>query len=111
MLEEALIATMGDFGLTGGRDPRNTGCWVHGRKVASVGVAVRKWVSWHGLALNVATDLDWFRRFDPCGLDPVVMTTMAAEMASLGLPTPSHAAVKSALLDRLQSSLGRDASA
>lgn len=111
VLEEALIATMGDFGLTGGRDPRNTGCWVHGRKVASVGVAVRKWVSWHGLALNVATDLDWFRRFDPCGLDPVVMTTMAAEMASLGLPTPSHAAVKSALLDRLQSSLGRDASA
>lgn len=104
-LEAALIATMSDFGLAGGRDPRNTGCWVNGRKLASIGVAVRKWVSWHGLALNVSTDLEWFRRFDPCGLDPDVMTTMAAELAALGQPPPAAAAVKAALIARLDGAL------
>ncbi len=84
-LEEALIRTVGDFGLPGGRDPRNTGCWVGGRKIASVGVAVRRWVAYHGVALNVAPDLAVFRRFDPCGLDPEVMTSMAEE---LGAPPP-----------------------
>lgn len=100
-LEGALIATMGDFGLAGGRDPRNTGCWVGGRKVASIGVAVRKWTTWHGLALNVATDLDWFRRFDPCGLDPDAMTTMAAACAAAGRPAPALADVREALVRRL----------
>lgn len=104
-LEEALIATMKDFGLAGGRDPRNTGCWINGRKVASIGVTVRKWVSWHGLALNVSTDLEWFRRFDPCGLDPDVMTTMAAELALAGLPTPNLQAVKCNLGSQLEKAL------
>lgn len=81
-LEEALIRTVGDFGLAGGRDPRNTGCWVRGRKIASVGVAVRRWVAYHGVALNVAPDLAVFRRFDPCGLDPGVMTSMAEELGA-----------------------------
>ncbi len=96
-LEEALIGTMNDFGLAGARDPRNTGCWIGGRKVASIGVAVRKWVTWHGLALNVTTDLDWFRRFDPCGLDPDAMTSMAAELATADRPAPSLEQVKNSL--------------
>ena len=97
-LEEALIRAVGDFGLAGGRDPRNTGCWVNGRKVAAIGVAVRKWTAWHGVALNVDTDLDWFRRFDPCGLEPEVMTTMARELGA----APDFGAVKEALAARLR---------
>lgn len=104
-LEAALIEVMGDFGLRGSRDPRNTGCWVGGRKVASIGVAVRRWVTWHGLALNVNTDLDWFRRFDPCGLDPELMTTMAAECARGGGTAPDIADVSSRLIARLAAAL------
>lgn len=104
-LEDALIGVMSDYGLAGGRDPRNTGCWVNGRKVASIGVAVRRWVTWHGLALNVSTDLEWFRRFDPCGLDPEVMTTMAAECAAAGAPAPDPAAVRARVTARLGEAL------
>lgn len=82
-LEETLIRTVVDFGLPGVRDPRNTGCWVNGRKLASIGVAVRRWVTYHGVALNVSTDLSWFRRFDPCGLEPDLMTTMERELAAM----------------------------
>lgn len=82
-LEESLIRTVADFGLPGARDPRNTGCWVNGRKLASIGVAVRRWVTYHGVALNVSTDLSWFRRFDPCGLEPDLMTTMEREIAAM----------------------------
>ena len=104
-LEDALIGVMSDHGLAGGRDPRNTGCWVNGRKVASIGVAVRRWVTWHGLALNVSTDLEWFRRFDPCGLDPDVMTTMAAECSAAGLSAPTVAESREHLVPRLHAAL------
>ncbi len=93
-LEEALILCVGDFGLEGSRDLRNTGCWVKGKKIASIGVAVRKWTTYHGVALNLTTDLSWFQRFDPCGLEPSVMTTMAQE---LGEHTPSFAEVAQSL--------------
>ncbi len=92
-LEEALILTVGFFGMKGERDPRNTGCWVNGRKIASIGVAVRRWVTYHGVALNVTTDLEFFRRFDPCGLDPGLLTSMAREMKD----PPPLAEVRSAL--------------
>lgn len=101
-LEEALIRTVGDFGLQGGRDERNTGCWIGGRKVASIGVAVRRWVAWHGVALNVSTDLSWFRRFAPCGLEPEVMTTMAQE---LGDRAPPMVEVKASLARHLRAVL------
>ena len=101
-LEDGLISCVGDFGLAGGRDPRNTGCWVGGRKVASIGVAVRRWVTWHGVALNVSTDLGWFRRFDPCGLEPEVMTSMERE---LGGTAPDFGAVRESLANRLSEAL------
>lgn len=100
-LEDALIRTAGRFGLAGGRDPRNAGCWVGGRKIASIGVAVRRWVAYHGVALNVSTDLGWFRRFDPCGLDPETMTSMAVELGH----APPWEAVKQALIEELRTSL------
>ncbi len=76
-LEEVLIRTLAEVGITGARRPGLTGVWVDDKKIASIGVAVRRWVTWHGFALNLNTDLEAFRRFRPCGLDPAVMTRVA----------------------------------
>jgi lipoate-protein ligase B len=75
-LEEVGIRTLADFGIEGGRREGLTGVWVGERKVESLGIAVRRWVTWHGLALNVSTDLAPFRAFDPCGLAGSVMISM-----------------------------------
>jgi lipoate-protein ligase B len=96
-LEDLMIAVCGDFGLAAGRDPRNTGCWVGGRKIGSVGVACRRWVTWHGLALNVEPDLSWFARINPCGFDATIMTSMARELGR-GV---DFAAVRAAVVDRV----------
>jgi len=76
-LEEVVIKTIADFGVEGRRVEGLTGVWIGDRKVCSLGVAVRRWVTWHGFALNVATDLAAFSTFQPCGLDPKVMTRLA----------------------------------
>ena len=81
-VEEVMIRTLTAFGLTGTRREGCTGVWIGDRKIASVGVAVRRWVAYHGFALNVDSDLDVYRRFRPCGLDGSVMTSMAAERGS-----------------------------
>jgi lipoate-protein ligase B len=78
-LEEALIGVCADVGLAGRRNPGWTGVWIGERKVASLGIAVRKWVTMHGFALNVATDLSRFAAINPCGLDAAVMTSLAHE--------------------------------
>ncbi len=75
-LEEIGIRTLADFGIEGSRREGLTGVWIGLRKVQSLGIAVRRWVTWHGLALNVATDLEPFRTFNPCGLDGHVMISM-----------------------------------
>jgi lipoyl(octanoyl) transferase len=80
-LEEALIGVCGDLGLVGRRNPGWTGVWIGERKVASLGIAVRKWVTMHGFALNVSTDLTRFSAINPCGLDAAVMTSLARELA------------------------------
>ncbi len=83
-LEEAGIRTVADFGLAGRRFPGRTGVWTGPstapRKLASIGVAVRKWVTLHGLALNVNTDLARFAAINPCGFDASIMTSMAGEL-------------------------------
>jgi lipoyl(octanoyl) transferase len=76
-LEDVVIRAIGDFGVEGRRESGLTGVWIANRKVCSLGVAVRRWVTWHGFALNVHTDLAAFRAFKPCGLDPNVMTRLA----------------------------------
>jgi lipoyl(octanoyl) transferase len=78
-LEEVLILTCLDLGVAAGRNPPHTGVWIGAKKVASIGVAVRQWVTYHGFALNVDCDLAAFRGFDPCGLSSAVMTSLAAE--------------------------------
>jgi lipoyl(octanoyl) transferase len=76
-LEQAIIDTLADFGLAGARVPPWTGVWVAGAKIAAIGVHISRWVTSHGFALNVATDLSYFQYIVPCGLVKPV-TSMAA---------------------------------
>jgi lipoyl(octanoyl) transferase len=72
-LEQVVIDVLDDLGLEAERRDGLTGVWVGDKKLCSIGVAVRRWVTWHGLALNVSCDLESFAHFRPCGLDPAVM--------------------------------------
>jgi lipoyl(octanoyl) transferase len=78
-LEQALIAALGELGIPGERAPGYTGVWTRGRKIASIGVHVKQWVTWHGFALNVSTDLAAFDRIVPCGIAGVTMTSVERE--------------------------------
>lgn len=80
-LEEVMIRVAEDFGVRAERSPRNRGVWVGERKLGSVGIAVRRGVSFHGLALNVNPDLTPFQWIHPCGLQGVQMTSLAREGA------------------------------
>lgn len=80
-LEQVVIGMLGEVGVVGSRKPGLTGVWVDEKKICSIGVAVRRWVAWHGFALNLRTDLDVFRSFRPCGLDPDVMTRLEDRVA------------------------------
>ena len=76
LIEEALIRAVARFGVDAGRIPGHPGLWVGDKKLASIGVAVTNWVTYHGFALNVNTDLAYFELIRPCGLDPSTMTSM-----------------------------------
>jgi lipoate-protein ligase B len=76
-IEEALIRACADFGVTGERRAGWTGVWTGEKKLASIGIAVRRWVTMHGFALNVSTDLARFAMINPCGLDAAVMTSLS----------------------------------
>lgn len=78
-LEQALIEALGNLGLPAERNPGLTGVWTRGRKIASIGIHVKQWVTWHGFALNVTTDLTHFDRIVPCGIAGVVMTSIDRE--------------------------------
>jgi lipoate-protein ligase B len=78
-LEGALMSALAPFGITGARSTGQTGVWTDGRKIASIGVHARQWVTWHGFALNVTTDLSYFDLMVPCGIAGVQMTTVEAE--------------------------------
>jgi lipoate-protein ligase B len=76
-LEEVILRILKDFGIEGRRDPLNRGVWADGEKIASVGVAIKRWVSFHGFSLNYETDLKYFELINPCGLEEKKMTSMA----------------------------------
>lgn len=80
-VEETLIRAVGAFGIDAERNPGLTGVWTHGRKLASIGVHARDWVTWHGFALNVTTDLAYFDLIVPCGITEVQMTSVARELS------------------------------
>ena len=80
LIEDALISACADLGVPAGRRDGMTGVWVENRKLASIGVGVRKWISMHGFAINVTREsLPPFLAITPCGLDGVSMTCLAAE--------------------------------
>ena len=81
-IEEAIINTLADYGIPGERNTSYTGVWTRGKKIASIGVHAREWVTWHGFALNVTTDLSYFDLIVPCGISGVVMTSIARELGS-----------------------------
>ena len=83
-LEEALIAALGGLGIPAERSAGYTGVWTAGRKIASIGIHVRQWVTWHGFALNVTTDLSAFDLIVPCGIQDVVMTSVVKQLADRG---------------------------
>jgi lipoate-protein ligase B len=106
-LEEAVIATCARSGVTADREPGKTGVWMSDpsgarKKLCSMGIACRKWVTFHGLALNVATDLSYFARINPCGFEANVMTSLAAQQ-----PAVDPVAVRSALVEELGQTLHR----
>lgn len=101
-METALIAAVGDFGIAAGAVPGKAGVWVGEKKIASLGISVRRWVTFHGFALNVSTDLAGFEVIRPCGEDPGVMTSMAA---ILGGPVPM-AEVRRRVIIRLAETFG-----
>jgi len=95
-LEQVLINTVGALGLAASRRAGLTGIWIGERKVAAIGVAVKRWVAYHGFALNLTPDLAHFGGIVPCGIAPTQgsVTSIAAELAAAGLPPPPADAVK-----------------
>lgn len=79
-VEEVLIRACAVHGLESERSEGFTGVWTGGRKLASIGVHSKSWVTWHGFALNVCTDLSYFDLIVPCGIADVSMTSLAREL-------------------------------
>jgi lipoyl(octanoyl) transferase len=79
-VEEAIIRGVAPLGIAGERSQGQTGVWTAGRKLASIGVHARDWVTWHGFALNVTTDLSYFDLIVPCGIADVEMTSVFREL-------------------------------
>jgi lipoyl(octanoyl) transferase len=88
-LEEALIGALAELGVEATRSSGYTGVWAGDRKIASIGIHVRQWVTWHGFALNVRTDLAAFDLIVPCGIPGVVMTSVAHELGRSGDAVPT----------------------
>jgi lipoate-protein ligase B len=102
-LEEALIGALGEAGLEAGRNEGWTGVWAEEKKLASIGIACRGWVTYHGFALNLSTDLSRFALFRPCDLEASVM----ASLESLGVTAEREALIAS-VHTRLAELLGRE---
>jgi lipoate-protein ligase B len=77
-LESVVIAFLENHDLKGERIPGKTGVWIEGKKICAIGIAVRRWVSFHGLALNLDTDLSYFRLIKPCGFHSESVTSLQA---------------------------------
>ncbi|HEY3836931.1 MAG TPA: lipoyl(octanoyl) transferase LipB [Bryobacteraceae bacterium] len=82
-IEQMLIDTLADFGIEAGRETGMTGVWTKAGKIAAIGVHISRWITSHGFALNVSTDLDYFRYIVPCGL-----TKPVTSMRALGVDAP-----------------------
>jgi len=101
-LEEVMIRTCAQWGIQAGRNPLNRGVWVGMKKVGAIGIAVRRGVSFHGMALNVNIDLAPFGWIQPCGLEGVGVTSMRAESGQ----DPGMAEVRRMLAQHMQTVFG-----
>ena len=88
-IEQLITDTLADFGILAGRIPKLTGVWVGEQKIAAIGVHISRWITSHGFALNVNTDLSYFQYIVPCGLRKPV-TSMAQLSASTDFPAVCH---------------------
>ena len=104
-LEEVLILALGCWGLAARRVPGRTGVWVGEEKIASLGIAVRQWIGYHGFALNVAPDMGFFDLIHPCGLPGVRMTSLSAR---LGDSAPTLDRARHEVAELLARRLGYD---
>lgn len=78
-LEEVIIRVCSEFSITGKRDPKYTGVWIEDRKIAAIGIKVSRWVTMHGFAFNINTDLSLFNGIIPCGISDKAVTSLSKE--------------------------------
>ena len=94
-LEEMIIRTLNDYGIAGGREKEFTGVWVKNDKIAALGVKVSKWITMHGFAFNVSTDLSFFDRIIPCGIFHKGVTSLQQVLGTpVDIPEVHHHLVK-----------------
>jgi lipoate-protein ligase B len=103
LLEDIGIRFLGQYGLKGVRSPVGRGVFVEDRKIEFIGVAIRKYVSFHGLSLNVSPDLRYFSLIRPCGIEGLKVTSLAEE---LGADAPTFAEAREKLIETLHRVFG-----
>jgi len=108
-LEAVLIDALASFDVPGERVEGLTGVWTRGRKIASIGIHVKQWVTFHGFALNVTTDLSRFDNIVPCGIDGVVMTSIAHELEGEDVRPSLWSEAVTAVTDAMGRTFERDA--
>jgi len=82
-LEEILIKTCIEYGISSGRNEQYTGVWIENRKICAIGIKVSRWITMHGFAFNVNTDLDLFNGIIPCGIQDKSVTTLSKELKEI----------------------------
>jgi len=97
-LEEVLIRTLGDFGIEGMRNRLNRGVWVRDSKIGSIGVAITRWVTYHGFSLNVSPNMDHYSLITPCGLEGIEITSLRKLLGK----EPDHRRVRSSISRHFQ---------
>lgn len=107
-LEAALIGALATLGIGAERNPGLTGVWTGGRKIASIGIHVKQWVTLHGFALNVTNDLSGFDLIVPCGIRNVVMTSVARERAGGDDPAALWERTRAAVIEAFGEAFGRE---
>ena len=106
-LEDVLIDTLEQLGVPSDRHPGRTGVWTAGRKIASIGVHAKRWVTSHGFALNVSNALEGFELIVPCGLHGVTMTSLLVERGSTDEPAALGALVREGVTARFGDAFSR----
>ncbi len=100
-IEQLLIELLADYGIAASRRESLTGVWVENRKIASIGVGVRHWITMHGFALNVCGDLSPFNHIVPCGINKVAMTSIEKETGNKFSVVEIGEALEKLALDRI----------